>query len=64
MVRGRTMLEPPRVGASTSPTRDAAGFLVDVLHLVPRKDLTAYTEIVGTLNTVEQRLIDLTPPKS
>jgi hypothetical protein len=63
MVRGRTMLEPPRVGASTSPTRDAAGFLVDVLHLVPRK-ATAYTEIVGTLNTVEQRLIDLTPPKS
>jgi hypothetical protein len=45
-------------------TRDAARLLVDVLHLVPRKDLAAYTEIVGTLNTLEQRLIDLAPPKS
>jgi hypothetical protein len=44
--------------------RDAARLLVDVLDLVPRKDLAAYTEIVDTLNTLKQRLIDLAPPKS
>jgi hypothetical protein len=41
--------------------RDGARILVDAMHLVPFENRAAYTEIVGTLNTLEQRLTDLAP---
>jgi hypothetical protein len=38
-----------------------AAILVDVMHYTDINHRQAYTEIVGALNTIEQRLIDLDP---
>jgi hypothetical protein len=40
---------------------DSSRILVDVMHYTDANDRQAYTEIVGALNTIEQRLIDLDP---
>ena len=40
---------------------DSSRILVDVMHYTDTNHRQAYTEIVGALNTIEQRLIDLDP---
>jgi hypothetical protein len=40
---------------------DGSRILVDVMHYTDINHRQAYTEIVGALNTIEQRLIDLDP---
>jgi hypothetical protein len=40
---------------------DSSRVLVDVMHFTDTNHRQAYTEIVGALNTIEQRLIDLDP---
>jgi hypothetical protein len=40
---------------------DSSRILVDVMHYTDINHRQAYTEIVGALNTIEQRLIDLDP---
>jgi hypothetical protein len=40
---------------------DSSRILVDVMHYTDINHRHAYTDIVGTLNTIEQRLIDLDP---
>jgi hypothetical protein len=40
---------------------DSSRILVDVMHYIDINDRQPYTEIVGALNTIEQRLIDLDP---
>jgi hypothetical protein len=40
---------------------DSSRILVDVMHYIDADHRRAYTEIVGALNTIEQRLIDLDP---
>jgi hypothetical protein len=63
MVRGRTMLEPPRVGASTSPTRDAAVlYQIGGFEYLGRHDpyfSGRVTELKALAREIEQRLIDL-----
>jgi hypothetical protein len=40
---------------------DSSRILVDVMHYTDINHRQAYTEVVGALNTIEQRLIDLDP---